>query len=152
MGWRKFKQTKLHENLDKDKIDQYTHMPYFSPKNTMEKYYLKLREKKNQDAFLNALEKYGLYNSDIIHFDGGIDFFSDSRLAEKWKSQGKKIINCYFGDDLRTRGIVKEMEELSDLNLTFEYDHTLRHPNINFLFFPFDNSVIKYISDEEYNT
>jgi glycosyltransferase involved in cell wall biosynthesis len=152
MGWRKFKQSKLHENLDENKIDQYTHMPYFSPKNTMEKYYLKLREKKNQVAFLKALDEYGLNGFDIVHFDGGIDFFSDSRMAKKWKSEGKKIINCYFGDDLRTRGIVKEMDELSDLNLTFEYDHTLRHPNINFLFFPFDNSVIKYINDEDYNS
>jgi hypothetical protein len=42
------------------------------------------------------------------------------------------------------------MDKLSDLNLTFEYDHTLRHPNINFLFFPFDNSKIKYISDDKY--
>ena len=49
MGWRKFKQSKLHENLAQNKINQYTHMPYFSPKNTMEKYYLKLREKKNQN-------------------------------------------------------------------------------------------------------
>jgi hypothetical protein len=72
-------------------------------------------------------------------------------MAKKWKSEGKKIINCYFGDDLRTRGIVKEMDELSDLNLTFEYDHTLRHPNINFLFFPFDNTGVNYINDSDYN-
>lgn len=152
MGWRKFKQSKLHENLAQNKINQYTHMPYFSPKNTMEKYYLKLREKKNQNDFLKALDEFGLYNFGIIHFDGGIDFFSDSRMAKKWKSEGKKIINCYFGDDLRTRGIVKKMDEMSDLNLTFEYDHTLRHPNINFLFFPFDNSGMKYVSDEDYNS
>jgi glycosyltransferase involved in cell wall biosynthesis len=124
-------------------------MPYFSPKNSIEKFYLMLREMKNHDVFLKTLDK--LDDFDIVHFDGGIDFFSDSRTAKKWKSEGKKIVNCYFGDDLRTRGIVKEMDELSDLNLTFEYDHTLRHPNINFLFFPFDNSEIKYISDEEYN-
>jgi glycosyltransferase involved in cell wall biosynthesis len=152
MGWRRFKQSKLHENLDENKIDQYTHMPYFSPKNAMEKYYLKLREKKNQDAFLNVLDKYKLNDFGIIHFDGGIDFFSDSRMARKWKFKGKKIVNCYFGDDLRTRGIVKEMDEMSDLNLTFEYDHTLRHPNINFLFFPFDNSGIKFVNDEKYNS
>ena len=73
-----------------------------------------------------------------------------------WPGNGnqprKKIVNCYYGDDLRTRGIVKEMDELSDLNLTFEYDHTLRHPNVNFLFFPFDNSDIKYITDDEYKS
>ncbi|MFI5212145.1 MAG: glycosyltransferase, partial [Ignavibacteria bacterium] len=110
------------------------------------------RENKNKSKILKALDEVNADSFGIIHFDGGIDFFSDSRLANAFKLKGKKIVNCYFGDDLRTRGIVKEMDELSDLNLTFEYDHTLRHPNINFLFFPFDNSGIKYISDESYNT
>jgi glycosyltransferase involved in cell wall biosynthesis len=44
------------------------------------------------------------------------------------------------------------MDELSDLNLTFEYDHTLRHPNINFLFFPFDHTKIKFAGDEQFNS
>jgi glycosyltransferase involved in cell wall biosynthesis len=109
------------------------------------------RERKNKKVFLDKLEKLNKDDFDIIHFDGGIDYFSDSRTAKKFKTEGKKIINCYFGDDLRTRGIVKEMDKLSDLNLTFEYDHILRHPNINFLFFPFDNTGINYINDEEYN-
>lgn len=150
MGWRKLKQSRLHESLDSRNIDEFTHMPYFAPRNLFEKLYLKRRERKNEKLFLEVIKNNNLEKSSIIHFDGGIDYYSDSRLAKKWKAQGKKIVNCYFGDDLRTRGIVKDMDELSDLNLTFEYDHTLRHPNINFLFFPFDNSSIRYISDEEY--
>jgi glycosyltransferase involved in cell wall biosynthesis len=152
MGWRKFKQSNLHRQLTEDRADQFTNMPCFKPKNSLEKYYLLSREKKNKGVFLKALENVKSNEFDIIHFDSGIDFFSDSRTAKKFKSEGKKIVNCYFGDDLRTRGIVKEMDELSDLNLTFEYDHTLRHPNINFLFFPFDNSGFQYINDEEYNS
>ncbi|MGH2574204.1 MAG: hypothetical protein ACRDFC_00735, partial [Ignavibacteria bacterium] len=152
MKWRSYKQSKLQKELKKINIDSFKHMPYFKPRNAAEKLYLLNREKRNQKKFLSALDEFELYDFSIIHFDGGICFFSDSRLASKWKSEGKKIINCYFGDDLRTRGIVKEMDELSDLNLTFEYDHTLRHPNINFLFFPFDNSNIEYISDEIYNS
>lgn len=152
MGWRKFKQAKMHEKLSEQKADHFTYMPYFAPKNFFEKKYISIRENKNKKLFIDALAKLNTGEFDIIHFDGGIDFFSDSRTAKKFKSEGKKIINCYFGDDLRTRGIVKEMDELSDLNLTFEYDHTLRHPNINFLFFPFDNSGIKYTSDDEYES
>lgn len=150
MKWREYKQSKLHSDMEEDNIDKWTHMPYFAPKNSFERAYMRYRENRNKGKLMAMLEQVQADSFDIIHFDGGIDFFSDSRLAKKWKSQGKKIINCYFGDDLRTRGIVKEMDELSDLNLTFEFDHTLRHPKINFLFFPFDNSAINYISDEQY--
>ncbi len=152
MEWRKYKQSKLHKKLENENADKYTHMPYYTPHNVFEIYYRLMRERGNGDVFKSALGKLNPDKFDIIHFDGGIDFFSDSRTAKWFKSTGKKIVNCYFGDDLRTRGIVKEMDELSDLNLTFEYDHTLRHPNINFLFFPFDNSNIRYISDKKYNS
>jgi hypothetical protein len=151
MKWREYKQSKLHSGIAEQSVNKWTHMPYFSPKNSFERAYMKFRENKNKGKLMSALDEINADSFDIIHFDGGIDFFGDSQLAKKWKSHGKKIVNCYFGDDLRTRGIVKEMDEMSDLNLTFEYDHTLRHPNINFLFFPFDNSEINYIPDEEYN-
>lgn len=152
MKWRDRKLSKLQKGIIGQSIDKWTHMPVFAPKNTAERAYMKYRESRNKGKLLKALDELNADSFDIIHFDGGMDFFSDSRLAKTWKSAGKKIVNCYFGDDLRTRGIVKEMDELSDLNLTFEYDHTLRHPDINFLFFPFDNSNIRYISDEEYDS
>lgn len=152
MKWREFKQANLQSKLQKQQFDQWTFLPYFEPKNAAEKAYMKLRENRNKPKFLKALDDLNADSFDIIHFDGGIDFFSDSQLARALKMKGKKIVNCYFGDDLRTRGIVREMDEISDLNLTFEYDHTLRHPDINFLFFPFDNSEINYIDDEIYNS
>ncbi len=151
MKWREYKQSKLQDNIKEQEINKWTHLPYFSPKNPMEEAYMKMRESKNKGKFLKALKEAGGEEFDIIHFDGGIDFFADSHLAKAWKLKGKKIVNCYFGDDLRTRGIVKVMDELSDLNLTFEYDHTLRHPNINFLFFPFDNSNVNFIPDDTFS-
>jgi len=152
MKWRDLKLKKIQGEIKDKHVDKWTYLPYFAPKNSAEKAYMIYREKRNQTKFLSVLKKVNADSFDIIHFDGGIDYFLDSRLAKKWKSKGKKIVNCYFGDDLRTRGIVKEMDELSDLNLTFEYDHTLRHPNINFLFFPFDNSNIEFIDDDSYNS
>ena len=152
MKWREFKQSNLQGKIKKDNTDKWTYLPYFEPKNSAEKAYMKLRENRNKPKFLKALDEIEADTFDVIHFDGGIDFFSDSQLANAFKMKGKKIVNCYFGDDLRTRGIVRDMDEISDLNLTFEYDHTLRHPDINFLFFPFDNSGIDYIDDEIYNT
>lgn len=151
MRWREYKQSSLQTKIKEKEEDKWTHLPYFAPRNAAEKSYMSYRENKNKSKVLKALDEVNADSFDVIHFDGGIDFFSDSRLAKAFKLKGKKIVNCYFGDDLRTRGIVKEMDELSDLNVTFEYDHTLRHPDINFLFFPFDNSHIEYIDDESYN-
>lgn len=152
MKWRAVKHKLLHKKIKAENKDSLTHMPYFKPANAIEKAYMQRREKRNEKAFLNALNELDADSFEIIHFDGGIDYYGDSRLARKWKSDGKKIVNCYFGDDLRTRGILKKMDELADLNLTFEYDHTLRHPNINFLFFPYDKEKIDYVGDEVYNS
>ena len=69
-----------------------------------------------------------------------MDFFRDLRFSGELKKRGKKIVCCYYGSDLRTRGIFKELDEMSDLNLTVEYDHLSLHNNINYIFFPFDTS------------
>lgn len=150
MSWRKFKQQKLKDELNKNEKNYFTNLPYFKPKNSLEKLYMKLRQISNEKEFAEALKIVDVLSFDIIQFDGGIDFYLNSKFALDMKAKGKKIINCYYGDDLRTRGIIKRMDEISDLNLTFEYDHTLRHPKINFLFFPFDNSKIDFVSDENY--
>ncbi|HJY62991.1 MAG TPA: glycosyltransferase [Ignavibacteria bacterium] len=152
MKWREFKQSNLHKKIKEQNLDSLTHLPYFKPANSVELAYMKRREKRNEGKLLRALNEMKADTFDIIHFGSGIDYYSDSRLAKKWKKAGKKIINCYYGDDLRTRGIVKDMDELSDLNLTFEYDHTLRHQNVNFLYFPFDADNVKYTDDESYNS
>jgi hypothetical protein len=67
-----------------------------------------------------------------------MDFYRDFRFLERLKLKGKKIVACYFGSDLRTRGIFREMDELSDLNFTVEFDHLLLHPDIHFTYFPFE--------------
>ena len=96
MKWRTFKHSMLHEKIKEQDINKWTHMPYFAPKNSLEKFYMSLREGTNKSKFLKALEEMDAESFNIIHFDGGIDFFNDSHLAKKWKKDGKKIINCYF--------------------------------------------------------
>lgn len=111
---------------------------YNSPKNLLEKIYFTLRDEKNRSRINEAIKRYDLFAYDIYHFDGGMDFFRDLRFAKELKRRGKKIVCCYFGSDLRTRGIFKELDEMSDLNLTVEYDHLSLHKNIHYVFFPFD--------------
>ncbi|MBN1632960.1 MAG: glycosyltransferase [Ignavibacteria bacterium] len=116
----------------KNKIKYYRELSFF------EQMYFWYRDFKNSIVIEEAINKYSLYKFDIYHFDGGMDLYRDFRFLKELKSKGKKIIACYFGSDLRTRGIFREMDELSDLNLTVEFDHLSLHPDIHFTYFPFE--------------
>ncbi|MBN2601784.1 MAG: glycosyltransferase family 1 protein, partial [Candidatus Marinimicrobia bacterium] len=50
----------------------------------------------------------------------------------------KKIVCHFHGQDLRNRGVIPEMDAISDLNLTNELDLTYMHPNLKYLFLPYD--------------
>jgi len=85
-----------------------------------------------------AIEKYGLMDYDIYHFDWGLDLYRDCRFAKRIAKLGKPIVCTYHGQDMRTRGVIPEMNFLSKLNLTSELDLLQKHPNLNYLFLPFD--------------
>ncbi|MBV6478466.1 MAG: hypothetical protein HGGPFJEG_01221 [Ignavibacteria bacterium] len=116
---------------------------YSSPKNYFEKIFFKFRDYKNKSTIYDAVDKYKLFDYDVYHFDGGMDLFRDCRFAKELKRAGKKIVCCYFGSDLRVRGMFRELDEISDLNLTVEFDHLKIHKNINYIFFPFDTDSVK---------
>jgi hypothetical protein len=117
---------------------------FYKPKNIFEATYFKLRDFKNKSKINSYIDDYKLFDYDIYHFDGGMDLFRDLRFAKELKKRGKKIVCCYFGSDLRTRGIFKELDEMSDLNLTVEYDHLSLYKDLNYLFFPFDTDSYPY--------
>jgi hypothetical protein len=115
---------------------------YFKPKNFIEKFYFSMSDmlrKKKVDEFI---ERYDLNSYDIIHYDAGLDIFRDSSLAKRWKKEGKKIVCCYYGSDLRLRGIIKELDEISDLNITSEYDHLSMKDDLHYVFYPYDPSEL----------
>ena len=88
----------------------------------------------------NFLKSFNLFEFDIIQLDGGLGFFRDSHLIQQLKQSGKKLICCYTGSDLRTRGVIPTIDRLSDLNVTVEFDHLQYHPNIHHVPFPSDLS------------
>jgi len=110
------------------------------PKNIFEAAYFKFDDLRRHRTVQEAITEYGLDEYEIIHYDGGLDFFRDARVARRWKQEGKKIVCHYMGSDMRVRGIDPVMNELSDLNLTNESDHLLRHPDIHYVYIPFDIS------------
>ncbi len=115
---------------------------YFAAKNIFEKTYYNVYDFLIQPKIEKAIQEYSLNDFDIVHYDGGLDFYRDARQAIKWKRQGKKIVCCYYGSDLRIRGLIKELDEISDLNLTSEFDHLLLKKDLKYLFYPFDTSKL----------
>jgi len=115
---------------------------YFKPGNIFEHFYFKVNDSVKKDTVETAVQKYRLDDFSIIHYDGGLDFYRDARKAIKWKKEGKKIVCCYYGSDLRTRGIIKELDAISDLNITSEYDHLSLKKDLYYLFYPYDPSEL----------
>ena len=115
---------------------------YFTPQNIFDKTYYSVFDFLIQPKIEKTISDYGLNNFDVIHYDGGLDFYRFPKQAIKWKKQGKKIVCCYYGSDLRIRGLIKELDEISDLNLTSEYDHLSLKKDLHYLFYPFDTSEL----------
>jgi hypothetical protein len=135
--WRALKRQQQSAQASRlDKPDSY--LPVHGPRHVFERAYFALDDRRREHIVRRAIEEYALGDFDIVHYDGGLDFFRDCRLATEWKKKGKTIVCHYMGSDLRERGIDPTMDRLSDLNLTNESDHLLRHPNINYIYIPFD--------------
>lgn len=145
-AWRQFK---VIQNAISVQKKEKSYPIYFEPKNFLESLYFDLRETFRSKKIYEFIEKHELYEYDIIHYDGGMDFFRDARVAKQWKIDGgKKIVCCYFGSDLRARGLMKELDRISDLNLTTEFDHLQMHPDIHYIFYPYEPDVPKRIPNE----
>ena len=112
--------------------------PVWTPEGKIDKLFFIMKDVTWKRKVEKAIDNFDLLNFDVYHFESGMDFFKDSSFAQKVKEQGKKIICHYHGEDLRTRGVMPELDAISDLNLTNEVDLLERHPNINYLFLPFD--------------
>jgi len=115
---------------------------YFVPKNLLEKWYFLLNDRLKKRTVEKIIDEYSLNDFDIIHYDAGLDFYRNAYQAKKWKKEGKKIVCCYYGSDLRIRGLIKELDDISDLNITSEYDHLSLKPNLHYLFYPYDPSEL----------
>lgn len=86
----------------------------------------------------DMLYNIDFWNYDLYQFDGGLEFYRDGRIVRELKRRGKKIVCCYTGSDLRTRGIIQPVDNAADVRVTVEYDHLNLHPDIQHIFFPFD--------------
>ena len=84
------------------------------------------------------MREHRLLDFDIYFLESGIGFYRDARILRELKRRGKRIVCYYLGTDLRTRGLIRAVDELSDLNFTCEFDHLRIYPGIRYSFMPFD--------------
>ena len=117
--------------------------PQWEPVNILEKYWFELRDYLWSYKIEPIIDEYKLDQFDIIHFEWGLDLYRDCRFAKRMKNKGKSIICHYHGPDLRTRGIIPSLDKLSNINLTNEVDLLSRHPNIQYIFLPYDTKKHK---------
>lgn len=108
----------------------------WQPSNILEKALLKMRDALWKPYIASALKITGnLDEYDIIIADGGHDF---TRFPDKLLSTQTPLVIFYYGSDLRTRGIIPEIQHKAKATFTFEYDHTLLFPATEFLFYPYE--------------
>ncbi|MBN1349821.1 hypothetical protein JXJ21_10460 [candidate division KSB1 bacterium] len=99
---------------------------------------IRMRERLWQPRIERAIADYDIVSFDVIQLDGGMGFYRDGRIIRQLKSGGKKIICCYTGSDLRVRGVIPEIDHISDLNVSVEFDHQFLHTNLKHVPFPIE--------------
>jgi len=122
------------------KKDKHGFPPRWKPEGFVDKQFYRFKDWLWFPIVLHAIKNYSLYDFDVVHFESGTDFLKNEFFVKNLKRFGKKIICHYHGEDLRTRGVMPFIDNNSDLNLTNELDLLYKHPNINYLFLPFDTT------------
>ncbi|MCK4965757.1 glycosyltransferase [bacterium] len=121
--------------------------PKWQPHNIFEKIFFNLRDRIWENIIKRAELEFDIFDFDIYQLDNGLGFLRNGRIVRQLKDRGKKITAVYQGRDLRTRGVIPAIDCLSDINFTVEFDHLKLHPNINYLFLPFDLSGYKIVQN-----
>ena len=70
----------------------------------------------------------------------GLEFYRDCNFVKRLVDLNKAITCTYHGQDLRTRGVLPVIDKVSKLNITSEVDLLDKHPNMKYMFLPFDTN------------
>jgi hypothetical protein len=119
----------------------------YKPRGLVERAFFSLRDAVRSIEFSRLARKYGLYDFDIYHFHSGMDFFRDCRWVKQLAAMGKPIVCHYHGPDIRARGVIRDMDRASRLNVTSEFDLLALYPGLRYLPLPFDCSHLPAATD-----
>ncbi len=139
-GTRRFAHGLRGSNPDNVRVE---YPPVWKPP-FWERWLFSARDALLQSRINTAIEDYDLNSFDIYHLDGGLEFFRDARWLKTLAGTGKKIVCFYHGSDLRNRGIVPPVDQLTHLRLTSEWDLLELDPRLEYLYLPFDMSIFPF--------
>jgi hypothetical protein len=121
-------------------------MPYWQP-GPLEAALFRWRDELLWPRIRRAIETHALESFDVIHFDGGLDFTRDGRFARRMAHAGTRIVCFYHGSDMRSRGILRAVDEVAELRLTSEWDLLELDERLRYLYLPFDT---QHFPEREY--
>lgn len=117
-------------------------VPVWRPRGPIERAFFAFREEVLwKPKIERAIREHALDTFDLYHLEAGVEFYRDARFLKRMKARGARIVCYYLGTDLRDRGVIPAIREVSDLNLTCEWDHLRLDPSLEFFFIPFDASA-----------
>ena len=123
--------------------------PVWEPEGFFDNVFLKIKDIIWKPIIYKAIKNFELDKFDVYHFESGMDFLKNESFVKELIRKNKKIICHYHGEDLRSRGVMPLIDKVSDLNLTNELDLLDKHPNLKYLFLPFETS--KFIKKTSLN-
>ena len=115
--------------------------PTWKPNFFIEKWFFMFRDWLWSFKIEAAIKKWNFTDYDIFHLEWGLEFYRYCHFVKKLEKLNKPIICTYHGQDLRTRGVLSFIDRMSKLNLTSELDLLNKHPDINYIFLPFNTKV-----------
>lgn len=118
--------------------------PVWKPNSKLEELYFHFRDWLWHFKIEKAIKELDLFSYDIYHIEWGLGFYRDGRFVQELARRGKPIVCGYHGQDLRNRGVIEAIDKASKLNVTSELDLLKKHPNIKYLFLPFDTGQITH--------
>jgi len=137
-GWFKRAKSRYYDESEMYQ-DAPGYPPTWHPKHWSEKTFFHLRDALWKPLIQRALEKYNLLDFDIYHLEGGHGFLRMNAWPfDELVKRGKHILINYHGADMRTRGVFPWIDELAEIYTTSELDLMERHPNMDYVFLPFE--------------
>ena len=131
----------LHRNdppvMSNRRRDDLSGPPVWNPGKGLRKALFDLRDELWEPRIRRVLKQLDIDAVDLLYLDGGAGFLRSGKIIQELKAAGKTLGVTYFGSDLRTRGIIPQVDFLADARFTMEFDHSLLYPAAEFLFFPF---------------
>ena len=121
----------------------------WKPRSLAEKVAVDFRDGLWERRARKAMDRFQLWDYDLLHLDGGICFTYRPRLLRELRKRGKRFFVFYYGSDLRVRGLLPGVEDEATPSLTCEFDLLERHSRLRFMPQPFDGS--RFIPREKEN-